>query len=69
MVNDLIISTVVENELPAENYDANARSYVYLVSEYASEGYKPIGISCLVPRAYSLSATVGWDGVLKEGRE
>jgi hypothetical protein len=67
MATDIIVSTVVENERPAEEYDALGRSYVYLVSKYAGEGYTAIGISYVVPRAYSLIATVGWEGILKEG--
>jgi hypothetical protein len=67
MATDIIISTVLRTEMPAEEYDALGRSYVYLVSKYADEGYTAIGTSYVVPRAYSLIATVGWEGILKEG--
>lgn len=48
---------------PAEEHDTWGSSWVDLVSRHDEEGHVSVGVSYLIPRAWSLLRSVGWNGI------
>jgi hypothetical protein len=69
MVTKECLDAVLTHTPPPETYDVYAKAWVYLVSakdggnDDDCECYTRIGISYLIPRAYSLLEGPGWGSV------
>ena len=65
-VYQLTLNRILTLAPPPEEFDANGRGFVTLISHDESEGNFSIGVSYLVPRAYTLLDECGWDNIVPE---
>ncbi|KAF2447209.1 hypothetical protein P171DRAFT_430119 [Karstenula rhodostoma CBS 690.94] len=66
-VYQLTLNRILTIAPPPEEFDTDGRGFLSLISHDEREGWFSIGVSYLVPRAYTLLDECGWYNIFEDG--